>query len=458
MTGPARTGMMRSMRTPTRSRLAALALVACTATPALAKAPAGPLTATEKKLVQRIDHRLPESLALLERAVNINSGTSNHAGVREVGKLFTAELDAMGFTTRWVDGAGFGRAGHLVAERGTKAGAPKIVLVGHLDTVFEPDSPFQRFQHLDDSTATGPGVIDMKGGDVILLLALRALHDTHELDRFQICVVMTGDEESPGRPIDAARAALVAAARGADAAIGFEDGDGDPQHVIVSRRGSSNWTLRVRGTPSHSSLVFTADVGIGAIYEAARLLERFRDTLQVEPYLTFNPGLVLGGTAISQDSTGTRGTAFGKTNVVAETTVVTGDLRAITLEQRERARAVMQGIVAGGSPRTSATIEFDDGYPPLAPTDGNRRLLAMVDRASHDLGFGALTSVDPARAGAADVSFLAGTVPMVIDAMGLKGSGGHTVLETARLGTLAVQAKRVAVTLSRLARQAPQQR
>jgi len=445
--------MMRSMRTPTRSRLAALVLVACTATPALAKAPAGPLTATEKKLVQHLDHRLPESLVLLERAVNINSGTSNHAGVREVGKLFAAELDAMGFTTRWVDGAGFGRAGHLVAERGTKAGAPKIVLVGHLDTVFEPDSPFQRFQHLDDSTVTGPGVIDMKGGDVILLLALRALHDTHELDRFQICVVMTGDEESPGRPIDAARAALVAAARGADAAIGFEDGDGDPQHVIVSRRGSSNWTLRVRGTPSHSSQVFTADVGIGAIYEAARLLERFRDTLQVEPYLTFNPGLVLGGTAISQDSTGARGTAFGKTNVVAETTVVTGDLRAITLEQRERARAVMQGIVAEGSPRTSATIEFDDGYPPLAPTDGNRRLLAMVDRASHDLGFGALTPVDPARAGAADVSFLAGTVPMVIDAMGLKGSGGHTVLETARLGTLAVQAKRVAVTLSRLARQ-----
>jgi glutamate carboxypeptidase len=354
-----------------------------------------------------------------------------------------------------VDGAGFGRAGHLIAEGGSpKASHPKIVLVGHLDTVFEPDSPFQRFQRIDDSTATGPGVIDMKGGDVVLLLALRALHDTGELARLRVTVVMTGDEESPGRPIDAARAPLVAAAQDAAAAIGFEDGDGDPSHVIVSRRGSTGWTLRVRGTPSHSSQVFSADVGMGAIFEASRILERFRDSLAFEPYLTFNPGLVLGGTALTHDPSAARGTAFGKSNVVAESTIVTGDLRALTLEQRERARGVMERVVAEGTPHTAATIEFDDSYPPLAPGDGNQRLLAMVDRASRDLGLGALSPVDPSRAGAADVSFLAGTVPMVIDAMGLKGSGGHTVLETARLGTLGVQAKRVAVTLSRLARAA----
>jgi glutamate carboxypeptidase len=441
------------MRSPARTRFAALLLLACATAPAGARAPASPLTRTERKLVQRIDRGLPESLALLERAVNVNSGTSNHDGVREVSRLFASELDAMGFSTRWVDGAGFGRAGHLIATRGeAKPSLPKVVFVGHLDTVFEPDSPFQRFQRLDDSTATGPGVIDMKGGDVILLLTLHALHDTGELDRLRVSVVLTGDEESPGRPIDAARNALVAAAQGATAAIGFEDGDGDPQHVIVSRRGSTGWTLRVHGTPSHSSQVFSPDVGIGAIFEAARILDRFRDSLAFEPYLTFNPGLVLGGTAITHDASAARGTAFGKTNVVAETTVVTGDLRALTFEQRERARTVMQHVVAEGSSRTSASLEFDDSYPPLAPGDGNRRLLAMVDRASRDLGFGALSPVDPARAGAADVSFLAGTVPMVIDAMGLKGAGGHTVLETARLNTLAIQAKRVAVALSRLAR------
>ena len=450
--------MMRPMRPPARSRLAALLLLApafagTQALPAHAKAPASTLSATERKLVQRIDRGLPESLVLLERVVNVNSGTSNLAGVREVGRLFAGELDALGFRTSWVDGAGFGRAGHLIAEGGSpNASLPKIVLVGHLDTVFEPDSPFQRFQRLDDSTATGPGTTDMKGGDVIMLLALRALHDTGELDRLRVTVVMTGDEESPGRPIEAARAALVEAARGAAAAIGFEDGDGDPRHVIVSRRGSTGWTLRVSGTPSHSSQVFTPDVGIGAIFETARILERFRDSLAFEPYLTFNPGLVLGGTSLTHEQAAARGTAFGKSNVVAETTLVTGDLRALTLEQREHARAVMERIVADGSSRTAASIVFDDSYPPLAPGDGNRRLLATIDQASRDLGLGALSPVDPARAGAADVSFLAGTVPMVVDAMGMKGSGGHTVLETARLRSLAVQAKRVAVTLSRLAR------
>ena len=456
MTGAAHTGMMRAMlstiRAPVRPALAAMLLLAAAATPTQAKSPPSALSKVEQKLVQSVDRHLPESLALLERVVNINSGTSNHAGVRAVGTQFAAELDALGFQTRWVDGESFGRAGHLVAERGSpQASVPKIVLVGHLDTVFEPDSPFQRFQHLDDSTATGPGVIDMKGGDVILLLALRALHDAGRLDRLRVAVVLTGDEENAGRPIAAARAALVDAAQGAAAAIGFEDGDGDPRHVIVSRRGSTGWTLDVRGTPSHSSQVFTADVGIGAIFEASRLLERFRDSLAFEPYLTFNPGLVLGGTSLTHDDAAARGTAFGKSNVVAETTVVTGDLRALTLEQREHARAVMERLVADGSPRTSARIVFDDSYPPLAPTDGNRRLLAMVDQASRDLGLGPLEPVDPARAGAADVSFLSGTVPMIIDAMGLKGSGGHTVLETAKLQTLAVQAKRVAVTLSRLA-------
>ncbi len=397
-----------------------------------------------------MDRHLPEALALLERAVDVNSGTMNFTGVRAVSTLFAPELEQLGFRTRWVDGASWGRAGHLIAEHGTRG--PKVVLVGHLDTVFEPESPFQRFQRVDDSTATGPGVIDMKGGDVILLLALRALRETGALDRLHVVVVLTGDEERAGTPLAAARADLLSAAEGAAAAIGFEDGDGDPRHVIVSRRGAAGWVLRVRGTPAHSSEVFSNRVGVGAIYEAAHLLEQFRDSLGHEPYLTLNPGLVIGGTSIAHDAADSRGTAFGKTNVVAESTLVTGDLRALTAEQREHAQATMHRIADNASPHTIADIEFEDGYPPLAPTDGNRRLLGLVDQASRDLGLGPLEPVDPAHAGAADVSFLDGRVPMIIDAMGLKGSGGHTVLETARLYTLPWQAKRVAVLLERLAR------
>lgn len=409
------------------------------------------VTPAEKKLAARVDRHVPAAIALLERAVSQNSGTMNLAGVKATADLFEPEFKALGFRTRWSDGAAWKRAGHLIAERGSRG--PKVVLVGHLDTVFELESPFQKWTRVDDSTATGPGVTDMKGGNVVMLVALRALKDAGLLDRLRVTVVLTGDEEHMGTPPEAARADLLQAADGASAALGFEDGDGDPRHVVISRRGSSSWVLRVRGTPSHSSQVFATDVGSGAIYEAARLLQAFRDSLAMEPYLTYNPGLILGGTDIAHDVDQQRGTAFGKDNVVAESTLVTGDLRALSLDQRARAVSMMERLVAAGSPNTSASITFFHRYPPLAPTDGNRRLLAMLDDASQGLGLGALEPVDPARAGAADVSFLAGRVPMVVDALGLKGGGGHTVNEKGRLQTLAWQAKRVAVTLARLSRE-----
>src|SRR5687767_9130877 len=126
-------------------------------------------SAVEQAVVRAVDARAAEHLALLERVVNVNSGTMNFAGVRQVGDILGGELAALGFRTRWVDGAPFKRAGHLVAEH--PGPGPKLLLIGHLDTVFEPNSPFQRFERLDDSTARGPGIIDMKGGDVIRVAA-----------------------------------------------------------------------------------------------------------------------------------------------------------------------------------------------------------------------------------------------------------------------------------------------
>jgi glutamate carboxypeptidase len=408
------------------------------------------LSADEQAIVRHVDEGFDAAVGLLERVVNINSGTQNTPGVREVADVFRAEFDLLGFDTEWVDGAGWQRAGHLVARR--PGPGPRMLLIGHLDTVFEPDSPFQRFERLDANTARGPGIIDMKGGDVIIVLALQALQSAGVLDSMNLTVVMTGDEEAPGRPLSRAREALVAEARGAAIAMGFEDGDGDPAHAVIARRGTTSWQVTVRGTPAHSSQVFTDGVGAGAIFEAARILEGFRTRMAGEQFLTFNPGVVLGGTALDFDPSQARGSAFGKTNVIAEQTLVSGDLRALTAEQFARARATMRAVVADSLPHTSAEITFDEGYPPLAPTDGNRRLLALFDQASRDLGLGAVEPVSPDKAGAADVSFVAGDVSMIMDAAGLKGRDGHTVGETADLRTLAIQAKRAAVTLARIAR------
>ena len=424
----------------TRTLIAALALA-----PSLALAQLAP---QERTIAQAVDRRNAESLALLERIVNINSGTRNLAGVRAVGAALKAEFDALGFATRWVDGAAFSRAGHLIAEQ--PGPGPKILMIGHLDTVFEPSSPFQKFEGLDDSTAKGPGIIDMKGGDVIIVAALKALKDAGALTGMNITVVFDGDEEDAGLPHSVARKALVDAAQGAAVALGFEDGAADPKTAVIARRSATTWKLTTTGMAGHASQIFRDDLGAGALNEAARIVHEFYQKLAGEPLLAFSGGLALGGSGVTLDSSLGSGSANGKTNVIAQRMVVTGDMRTISPEQLARTQAAMREIVARHLPKTDATIEFLDGYPPMAPTDGNRKLLGYFDRASQDLGLGAVQAVDPARAGAADVAFIAPYVPMIIDGIGLSGHDDHSDKETADLRMLPAQAKRTAVLLSRL--------
>lgn len=413
-------------------------------------ATAAPLSPTEQAIAKAVDAHNAEGLVLLERLVNINSGTMNFAGVRRVADALRPELDALGFETRWVDGAAFGRAGHLVAVRnGT---GPRLLLIGHLDTVFEPTSHFQKLERITDSTARGPGVIDMKGGDVIMLQAFKALGAAGVLNEMSITAVFSGDEEDAGHPLELARATLIEEAKRSRYAIGFEDGSGDPHTAVISRRGASAWTVRATGIPAHSSQIFRADVGAGAIFEGARVLQQFREQLSTQQYLTFNPGYVIGGTDIRIDSTQPGGSAYGKSNVVAKDMLVTGDVRAISPEQLTSVKATMRAIAARSLPHTTSELTFSDGYPPLAPTEGNRRLLTTYDGVSRALGYGSVIAVDPMRAGAADVSFTAPYVSAAIDALGLAGWDDHTDKETANLNWFGPLTKRAAVFLYRLSK------
>src|SRR5829696_692796 len=406
-------------------------------------------SSTERAIVAAVDAGNGEALALLEKAVNINSGTHNFPGVRAVGALFRREFETLGFKTLWVDGGPFKRAGHLVAEHPGKG--PRMLLVGHLDTVFERDSPFQAFQKVDARTAKGPGIIDMKGGDVIILAALKALKTAGHLDGMNVVVVMTGDEEDSGEPQAAARAALVEAARGAEYALGFEDGPGDPKFAVTARRGTSSWKLEVKAKTGHSSQIFRQDIGYGANYELARILDGFRRRLAGQAHLTFNPSLVVGGTTTEVDEVLSKGSASGKTNVIAERATAIGDLRTLSSEQLQKARDAMKAVVAEAPlAQTQATLTFQDGYPSLPPTPGNARVLAEYDRASRDLGSGAVAAVSPDRAGAADVSFVAGQVKNIIDGIGLMGRDDHSPAEPADLATLPSQTKRAALLMYRL--------
>jgi glutamate carboxypeptidase len=425
----------------------ALALLA-----ALVAAPlvAGGLDAVEARIVASIDRHREADLALLRELVEINSGTMNLEGVRRVGARLGEAFEAIGGRSEWRDGAAVGRAGNLVVHFGTQG--PKVLLIGHLDTVFAAGDDFQEYTEIDATHAKGPGIIDMKGGDLVILSALRALGEAGVLDRLQLRVVVTGDEEHPGRPLERSKQDLVEAAEWADVALGFEDGDGNPRTAVVSRRGFIGWEVEVEGTPAHSSQIFTESVGDGAIYEAARILDGFRRTLAKIPDLTFNPGVIVGGTRITLDAEASSGTAFGKTNVVAQATRIRGDIRALSPAQEAMTMRMMRQIVARNLPGTKASIHFGEGYPPVAPTEGNRRLLATYDQASRDLGFGPVEAVKPRNAGAADISFTANLVDAALDGLGLMGAGGHTKDETADLSTFTSQAKRAALLLHRLPR------
>lgn len=407
------------------------------------------LNATEQRLVAAVRARSDAALAQLEAAVRINSGTLNPEGVRAVGELYRAELQAMGLQTRWIDmPPAMKRAGHLAAAQAGGTGK-RLLLLGHLDTVFEKDSAVALWERRGDRVR-GQGVSDMKGGNVILLEALRALHSVGALQRANIEVLFTGDEERTGAPLEQSRAPLVEMARRADYALSFEGSAraGGIDMASIARRSSGGWVLHVRGRPGHSAGVFSRQAGYGAVYEGVRILDAFRSQL-VEPNLTFNVGLVLGGTSTGYSDDTASGTAYGKTNVIPREFQARGDLRYLSAEQGERVKQRMREIVAASLAGTQATISFRDGYPPMPPTEAGERLLALYSKASQDAGLGPIGAHDPGQRGAGDVQFAA-PYTVGIDGLGAAGSGSHTDDESMEIASIERGAIRAAILIYRL--------
>lgn len=405
------------------------------------------LNKTEQKILAAIETDMPATLNLLKESVNINSGTYNIAGIKKVGDLYASELKALGFTIEWIAMPdSIKRAGHLVAYRKGKKGK-KLFLIGHLDTVFEPDMPPNPFTLLNDSTATGQGVNDMKGGDVLVIAALKSLYQQGLLDDVSITVYFTGDEENAGNPKSITRGDFINRAKQHDIALGFETAT-NLSIVATARRGASDWRLEVEGKQAHSAGVFGA-AGYGSIYEAARIINTFREQLSKEKYLTFNPGLFIGGSDVLYDTTKQKGEVTGKTNIISPKTVVIGDLRFLTAEQKNKARAIMRKIVSKNLPGTKATIYFKDGIPSMPPTAGNNALVTIINKVSLLLGYGEVKAGNPGSRGAGDISYVADYVDC-LDGLGASGKGAHAPGETINLNEFPKLIKRAALIIYRL--------
>jgi len=371
------------------------------------------LTPDEQRMADWIDAHSDDAIALLKETVDIPSGSLSLEGVREVGKVMRRELDALGLATEWIE----------MPER-------------------------------DGDIATGHGIQDMKSGNVVMVYALLALQEIGALGDIPVVAFYTGDEEKSGRPLTISRKQLIEAGQWADISLGFEEAQNyDGQDwATIARRSSSNWMLTVEGKQSHSSSIFNDATGAGAIFEAARILDGFYETVRGEEYLTFNACTIQGGTEVEYDPGQNRGSTFGKTNVVPRTVVVHGGMRTISQQQLDRAREAMRKVVAENLPHTSATITFTDGYPPMAPTEGNQALQREISAINVALGRGPMPALDPLRRGAADISFVAPYTD-ALAGLGALGGDGHTPNEYLDLSTMSLAIKRAAILIYRLRRE-----
>jgi glutamate carboxypeptidase len=412
---------------------------------------AAALSPAEQAMVRTVDAEQARTTSMLQRWVDQNSGTMNIAGVQAVRAMVEPEFQQLGFRTEWIDMKDAGRAGHLVARHSGSRNGKRLLLIAHLDTVFEPDSPFQRWTREGD-LGHGPGSGDDKGGIAVIVAALRAMQAAGTLKNANITVFLTGDEEDAGSPISISRRDLVAEGKKADAALDFEDlAQEDGMDMgSTARRSAGSWTLTVSGRSAHSAGVGAGNYG--AIYDLARIIDQFRRELP-EDKLTYNVGLIGGGQSVKLDPGKIRLEATGKTNIIAATAVARGDLRAISQEQIERTRAKMRAIVAQPLAGATAEISFDeDAYPPMPPTDGNRALLARLNRVNADMGLAPMGELDPSRRGAGDISFVAADVDGLVG-LGPASDGSHTDKEAVDIPSIFKQAKRAAILMSRLAKE-----
>ena len=413
-------------------------------------APAQGLSAQEHRISDAVAAGHEDAIALLGRLVEQDSGTYDLAGVEAVARLLAPEFEALGFRAEWKPMPRTARAGHLIATHAGSGKGKRILLIGHLDTVFEADNPFKGFRR-EGMRGVGPGVGDDKGGVAVILSALRAMQAAGALDDADIEVVLTGDEEDVGSPVAVARADLIAAGKRADVALDFENlsDEGGRDMGSIARRSSNTWVLTARGETGHSSGIFSDSTGDGAIFEIARIIAAFRAELP-EPNLTFNVGLLAGGEKAAFDATKTRADAAGKDNIIPPVALARGDFRTLGVEQTKRVAARMQAIVARHLPRTTATLEIDENYPPMAPTAGNRALLARLNDVNRDLGLQPMGELDPLSRGAGDISFVAADTDGLVG-MGISGSGSHADGESADLDSIVRQARRAAILMHRLA-------
>lgn len=401
------------------------------------------LEAEEVELKVALEARGAEMIEALSRWVALNTGSFNREGLERFAKLLATPLSDLGFAVEIVPGAELGLPGRegeltgplVLARRpavGETEGAPRFLLVGHYDTVFEPSSPFQalRMDPGDPGRAVGPGVADMKGGLVVMLFALRALAETGELDRASWTVLLNSDEEVGSL---VSRGRIEAEARRADVGFVFEAARPDGA-MVHSRRGVGQFHLEVVGAAAHAGQAHAR--GRSAIRELAEKILRIEALTNYSRGITLNIGTVAGGT---------------KRNIVPERAEAWVDVRYDDPASGERISSRLQQvadevIVEGTRTRLWGMLH----RPPKPATEQTSELLALHERVTRELYLDPPPSVH--AGGGTDGSLMNAVGLPTLDSLGVRGGHAHTESEFVMLGSLPERAAITAILLRRLMR------
>lgn len=371
-----------------------------------------------------LKNREEEMLLLLERLVNIDSGSRNKAGIDEIGDTLKKEFINLGYTIETITEAVQGN--HLVV-RHKNATTPEIMIVAHMDTVFGTGTAAQRPFKIEEGRAYGPGVIDMKASHVTVLFAIKALIEKRLVGPENVLILLTSDEEI-GSPTS--RRLIEEQVQGKKYALVMEPARQDGS-LVTARRGAGEMTIHVKGVAAHAGIAPQA--GRSAIEELARKVIKFHKLSDADTGIHVNVGLIEGGSTV---------------NTVAPTAVAHVDLRFSEMEQAEMLEQQVRAICA--TPDIEGTsIEVFGGVdrPPMVKSEQTIELLKVIKEVGNELN---IEIKDVATGGSSDASFTSAQGIATIDGLGPIGGHAHTEHEYMEVASLVERTALLANVILRL--------
>lgn len=374
--------------------------------------------------------RYDDYIEALEELVNIDSGSYTPEGVNRVADRCEARFRAHGWSVERIPhrpAEGDLQLGDLLIGRLEGGGGPRVLMIGHMDTVFDPGTAAERPFRIEGTRATGSGVSDMKGGLLLGFVAVEVLQEAGFRGFERITYVNNPDEEI-GSPFS--RATIAELATEADVALVLESGreNGD---VVSARKGVSDFTIEIVGRAAHAGV--EPERGRSAILEAAHKTIALQALNGRWPGVTVNVGVIRGGT---------------RTNVVPERCVLEVDVRSPQEETLRAVEAEVERIAAEHTvPDVTATARRHAWHRPMEKQEGGARLAALAAAVAADLGF---ELRDTATGGASDANTTAAAGVPTLDGLGPVGGDDHGPREWIDLSSVVPRIALLAGLVSKL--------